>query len=106
MASRAHRLDGDRPGQRPTGLDNIRPRNAGPRLKVAAVEELHLTVDYRSLCGPLTVEQIDVYQDEAGLRAWNDGPLEQCSRCGAALIAMTRRPAQADAGICGPEADR
>jgi hypothetical protein len=106
MTGRAHWLDGDRPGQRPTGLDNVRSRNVGLRLKVAAVGELHLTVDYRSLCGPLTVEQVDVYQDEAGLRAWNNGPLEQCSRCAAALIAMTRRPAQADAGICGPEADR
>jgi hypothetical protein len=106
MASRAQRLDGDRPGQRPARLHNLRPRSIGPRLKVAALEELHLTVDYRSLCGLLTVEQVDVYQDEAGVRAWNTGPLEQCSQCAAALIAMTRRPAQADAGICGPEAGR
>jgi hypothetical protein len=40
------------------------------------VEELHLTVDYRSLCGLLTVDQVDVYQDEAGLRVWNNSPLE------------------------------
>ena len=106
MASRAHRLDGDRPGRRRRDSTTSGRETPGPRLKVAAVEELHLTVDYRSLCGPLTVEPVDVYQDEAGLRAWNNGPLEQCSQCAAALIAMTRRPAQADAGICGPEADR
>jgi len=104
MASRAQRLNGDRPERRPARLRNLRPRNLGPRLKVAAVEELHLTVDDRALCGLLTVEPVDVYQDEAGLRAWNNGPLEQCSQCAAAVIAMTHQPAQPDAGICGPEA--
>jgi len=103
MAPRVQRLDGDH-RMPPRGLHNVLPRNVRPRLNVAAVEELHLTVDYRSLCGLLAVEQIDVYQDEAGLRAWNNGPLEQCGQCAAALIAMTHQPAQPDAGICGPEA--
>jgi hypothetical protein len=77
MARRAQRLDSHRRKPRPTSSHNARSRNVAPRLNVAAVEELHLTVDYRSLCGLLTVEQVDVYQDEAGWRAWNNSPLEQ-----------------------------
>jgi hypothetical protein len=61
-------------------------------------------VNDRASCGLLTVEPVDAYQDEAGLRAWNDGPLERCSQCAAALIATPHQPAQPDAGICGPEA--
>ena len=49
------------------------------RVQVAAVEKLHLTVNDRTLCGLVTVDQLDVYSDEAALRAWNTGALEQCA---------------------------
>ena len=66
------------------------------RLKVAAVEKLHLTVEDRTLCELVTVDELDVYPDEAALRAWNDGPLEQCAQCAAALLTPTRPSAPAD----------
>ena len=54
------------------------------------MEKLHLTVNDRTLCGLVTVDQLDVYSDEAALRAWNNGPLEQCAQCAAALLARIR----------------
>lgn len=66
------------------------------RVQVAAVEKLHLTVNDRSLCGLVTVDQLDVYSDEAGLRAWNTGPLEQCAQCQAALLARIRPSTRTD----------
>ena len=50
------------------------------RVQIAAVEKLHLAVDNQTLCGLVTVDELDVYPDEAALRAWNDGPLEQCAQ--------------------------
>jgi hypothetical protein len=64
------------------------------RLQVLAVGELHLAVDGRSLCG-LIVHELDAYCDEAGLRAWNCGPLERCTRCSAALVSRIRQPSRA-----------
>jgi hypothetical protein len=64
------------------------------RLQVSVVEKLHLTIDGRSLCGLVTIDESDVYDDAAGLRAWNDGPLEQCSQCGTALVTRIRQPAK------------
>ena len=37
------------------------------------MEKLHLTVNDRTLCGLVTVDQLDVYSDEAARRAWNSG---------------------------------
>ena len=61
------------------------------------MDKLHLTVDGRSLCGLLTIDELDVYDDAVGLRAWNDGPLEQCSQCRTALVTRIRQPANGDA---------
>lgn len=93
MASSEQRLDDE---QRLLILRDAGSRNVRPRLKIAAAQELHLTVDDRSLCGLVTVDKLDVYQDETGLGEWNDGPLEQCTQCAAALIATTRGPTQTD----------
>ena len=65
------------------------------RVQVAAVEKLHLTVNDRTLCGLVTVDQLDVYSDKAGLRAWNTGPLEQCAQC-AGRAPGTDSPIDAD----------
>ncbi len=64
--------------------------NPGVRLRVAAVDRLHLAVDGRALCGR-AIEDADVYEDDAGLPAWNDGPLERCGKCAGALLARIRR---------------
>jgi hypothetical protein len=64
------------------------------RVQIAAVEKLHLAVDGQTLCGLVTVDELDVYPDEAALHAWNDGPLEQCAECQAALLAPIRPSAQ------------
>ena len=69
------------------------------RVQVAAVEKLHLTVNDRTLCGLVTVDQLDVYSDEAGLRAWNTGPLEQCAQC-AGRAPGTDSPIDADRPPC------
>ena len=66
------------------------------RLKVAAVEKLHLAVEDRALCELVTVDELDVYPDDAALRAWNDGPLEQCAQCAARLLTPTRPSTPAD----------
>ena len=68
------------------------------RLQIAAVEKLHLAVDNQTLCSLVTVDELDVYPDEAALRAWNDGPLEQCAECQAALLAPIRPSAPAVLG--------
>ncbi len=68
-------------------------RHAAPRLQVAALGRLHLAVDGRSLCGQVTIKEPDIYQNEAGLLAWNRGVLERCGKCSAALIARLRQPA-------------
>ncbi len=47
-------------------------------------------VDGRALCGR-AIEDADVYEDDAGLPAWNDGPLERCGKCTGALLARIRR---------------
>ena len=73
-------------------------------MQVAAVEKLHLTVSDRTLCGLVTVDQLDVHSDEAGLRAWNTGPLEQCSQRAAALPARIRPSARADPRASGRRA--
>ena len=72
------------------------------RVQVAAVEKLHLTVNDRTLCGLVTVDQLDVYSDEAGLRAWNTGPLEQCAQCAAALLARIRPSTRTDPRASDP----
>jgi hypothetical protein len=51
----------------------------------------------------VTVDELDVYPDEAALRAWNDGPLEQCAECQAALLAPIRPSAPA---VLGAEDER
>ena len=43
--------------------------NARRHVHVAAVDKLHLTVDGRTLCGLLTVDELDLYSDEVALRA-------------------------------------
>jgi len=64
---------------------------APPRLQVVAVDKLHLAVDGRALCGLVIVDEVDAYGDEAGLSAWNRGPLERCAQCSATLAARIRR---------------
>ena len=76
MARRAPRLDGGRCKHGPTRLHNVWPRSVGPQ--VAAGEDARPTVDFRSRCGLVTAEEVDVYQDEARLGTSNNGPLEQC----------------------------
>ena len=66
------------------------------RVQVAAVEKLHVTVNDRTLCGVVTVDQLDVYSDKAALRAWNTGPLEQCAQWQAALLARIRPSTRTD----------
>ena len=66
------------------------------RVQITAVEKPHLAVDNQTLCGLVTVDEPDVYPDQAALRAWNDGPLEQCAECHAALLAPIRPSAPAD----------
>ena len=73
------------------------------RVQIAAVEKLHLAVDNQTLCSLVTVDELDVYPDEAALRAWNDGPLEQCAECQAALLAPIRPSAPA---VLGAEDER
>ncbi len=93
MISTEHASDLARATRRPvTPLEQDSRR----RVQVAAVEKLHLTVNDRTLCGLVTVDQLDVYSDEAGLRAWNTGPLEQCAQCQAALLARIRPSTRAD----------
>jgi hypothetical protein len=72
-------------------------RELEPRLQVAAVHKLHLAVDGRALCGRVIVDELDVYSDEAGLLAWNGGPLERCAQCSATLLARRREPARGGA---------
>ena len=38
-------------------------RNARRRVQVAAVDKLHMTVDGRTLCGLVTVDELDLYSD-------------------------------------------
>jgi hypothetical protein len=65
------------------------------RLRVAAVDKLHLAIDGRSLCGRLEVADKDTYDDQAGLLAWNGGPLERCGQCSRTLVARSRQTTQA-----------
>jgi hypothetical protein len=65
------------------------------RLAVVAAGRLHLAVDGRSLCGRVMADKRDLYSDEAGLPAWNNGPLERCVQCTTALTARSRNPAPA-----------
>ena len=91
MISTEHASDLARATPRPvTPLE----QDSRQRVQVAAVEKLHLTVNDRTLCGQVTVDQLDVYSDEAALRAWNDGPLQQCAQCAAALPAAIRPSAR------------
>ena len=69
-------------------------RGLEPRLQVAALDRLHLAVDGRALCGRVIVDELDVYSDEAGLSAWNCGPLQRCAQCSATLVARIRQPSQ------------
>ncbi len=64
--------------------------NPGARLRVAAVDRLHLAVDARALCGR-AIEDADVYEDKDGLPTWNDGPLERCGKCASVLVARIRQ---------------
>ena len=41
----------------------------------------------------VTIKEPDIYQDQAGLLAWNRGVLERCGKCSAALVARLRQPA-------------
>jgi hypothetical protein len=70
-----------------------RCENQQLRLGVVAAGRLHLAVDGRSLCGRVMADERDLYGDEAGLRAWNNGPLERCAQCATALLARSRDPA-------------
>ena len=56
------------------------PRNGGgeQQLQVAVVDKPHLAVDGRSLCGRVTVDELDLYSHSVGLLAWNGGPLQRC----------------------------
>jgi hypothetical protein len=65
------------------------PASVQPRLGVAALNRLHLVLDGRAPCGQ-AVEDADVYEDKAGLPAWNDGPPERCARCAEGLAARLR----------------
>jgi hypothetical protein len=96
MARTEQQPESDHRGQLAITLDCTAPREIKPLLRVAAVEKLHLTVDGRSLCGLLTIDELDVYDDAVGLRAWNDGPLEHCAQCRTALVTRIRRPANMD----------
>ena len=73
------------------------------RLGVAAAGRLHLAVDGRSLCGRVMADELDLYSDGAGLRAWNTGPLERCAQCTTALIARSRDPAPARTAAARPQ---
>jgi hypothetical protein len=90
----------------PMRLRNGPGQNEGQRLRVVAASRLHLAVDGRSLCGRLMVDELDVYRDEVGLLAWNDGPLERCAQCAAALVARSRRLAPMRAVAPEPAAAR
>jgi hypothetical protein len=96
MLDAEHARDIDGRTRRPVTPREEDRGNDRRRLQVAAVEKLHLTVDDRTLCGFVTVDELDAYQDEAGLRAWNDGPLEQCAQRQAALLAPIRPSTRAD----------
>lgn len=85
-------IDTDR-AQAPPGEHR---RNARRRVQVAAVDKLHMTVDGRTLCGLVAVDELDLYSDEVALRAWNLGPLEQCAQCATALVTRIRQPARTD----------
>ena len=61
-----------------------------PRLQVAAVDRLHLAVDGHALCGRVIVDELDVYSDEAGLTAWNGGPLQRCAQCSVPPVTRIR----------------
>jgi hypothetical protein len=93
MIDTEHLRDVDVRTQTPPDED---PRNARRPVQVAAVDKLHLTVDGRTLCGLVTVDELDLYSDEVALRAWNIGPLEQCAHCATALVTRIRRPARTD----------
>ena len=75
------------------------------RLRVVAVGGLHLAANGRSLCGRVMADERDLYRDQAGLLAWNTGPLERCAQCTTALVARSRDPEQADGGAAGRERD-
>jgi len=94
MIDTEHLRDVDARAQRPSSEEDR--RNARRRVQVAAVDKLHLTVDGRTLCGLLTVDELDLYSDEVALRAWNDGQLEQCSQCRTVLAARIRKPTKVD----------
>ncbi len=79
-------------GQEEEGVRGTRA-NPGARLRVAAVDRLHMVVDGRALCGR-AIEDADVYEDKDGLPAWNDGPLEPCAKCTSTLVARIRQAAR------------
>lgn len=60
-------------------------------LHVAVIEDLHLVVDGRALCGIDVDVDMDAYGDDFGLRVWNDGSLHgRCVGCCAGLEAAAR----------------
>jgi len=93
MIDTYHARDVESRTRRPVTGPEQDPRR---RLQVAAIRKLHLTVDGRSLCGLVTACELDLYSDEAALRAWNTGPLEQCAQCATALVTRIRQPARTD----------
>ena len=97
MIDTEHPRDADRSTRRPVQLGEENRRNDRRRVQVAAVQKQHPTVDSRSLCGLVTVDELDLYSDEVALRAWNTGPLAQCAQCRSTLLTRIRRPANADA---------
>jgi hypothetical protein len=66
------------------------PRNARRRVQVAAVDKLHLTVDGRTLCGLVTVDELDLYSDDVALRAWTSA--QQTAEPGTASTPRRRSP--------------
>ena len=79
---------------------------SGPgRLQVAATGRLHVALDGRALCGR-AIEPADLYSEDAGLRAWNDGPLERCAKCARALAERVRRAPRRRAASAAASASR
>lgn len=54
-------------------------------IRVMALDNLHVVVGDRSLCGRVKLAADDCLSDEVALRAWNAALAVRCVRCVAAL---------------------
>lgn len=54
-------------------------------IRVMALENLHVVVGDRSVCGRVKLNLDDCLTDEAALRAWNDALAVRCAKCVQAL---------------------